>query len=351
MSAEMKRLLLILGGAMLGLGLCYVLVDSLYLGPSERLDREIAQLGGDIQKLVIENRRGVGYERLMKQMKRASFGTDELDVREAARQRLSALLNRSGLTSQQYALKPWPGRRVAGVYQEVGWTVDARGDLPRIIDFLYLLRNDPYLHRIENISISPDLTAGVADLSLRYSTLILETRETRDVEPNQIPEDRLEVAMDDQSRDAYTVIAVRDLFRPYIKRRVVQAPPQPRPEPRTDQPRPEPRPQPAPGPTMAQRMQLVGLPQWNGVSEAVFRDKTSGQVMKFTAGEDVGDARFVSVDYRARPLPDDPTRLSPSRLLLKVGPDIWAVELGHTLAQRHRLKADDLPSELTAAGE
>jgi hypothetical protein len=60
------------------------------------------------------------------------------------------------------------------------------------------------------------------------------------------------------------------------------------------------------------------------------------------------------VDYRSLPRVDRPELLSPSRVVLRIGPDLWAVELGSYVSQKYRLSADRLPSELrqrTGAGD
>ena len=52
------------------------------------------------------------------------------------------------------------------------------------------------------------------------------------------------------------------------------------------------------------------------------------------------------IDYRPLPRADNPQMLSPSRVILKAGPDYWAVELGQKLTQKRRLKRDQLPEPI-----
>ena len=55
------------------------------------------------------------------------------------------------------------------------------------------------------------------------------------------------------------------------------------------------------------------------------------------------------VDYRPMPSPANPTILSPSRVILKVGPEYFAVELGQDLTEKRRLPDDMLPDEIRPA--
>jgi hypothetical protein len=45
----------------------------------------------------------------------------------------------------------------------------------------------------------------------------------------------------------------------------------------------------------------------------------------------------------------NPRILSSSRVIVKVGPDYWAIELGQDIAQKRRLAREQLPEPLRAA--
>ena len=65
------------------------------------------------------------------------------------------------------------------------------------------------------------------------------------------------------------------------------------------------------------------------------------------AGQTVSRCKIVMVDYRPMPIPDSkPVIHSPSRLIVQLGRDYWSVELGQTLAQKKRMKPENLPEAL-----
>jgi len=349
MSDDFRKLLVWGVGGLVGVMVCLLLADALLLSPAEDLDQKIIDLAKEKRELEQEEQLAAAARAHMLRVRRATFSDEELSAREAARQRLQMQLQRSGLTTREYSIDAWAGRSVSKVYEEVGWSVRATGTLEQVTDFLYLLREDPYVHRVDNLVITPQWTRGEVDLKLRYSTLVLHASDVRKVEPNQVKPEQRQVALDTKHRDRFDVIASRDLLRPYIKKRVVQqTPSRPADTPRADATPPAP-PTPA-GPTFAQRMKLVGLPQWGDQSEAIFKDTVSRETTRFERGERVGDAAIAMIDYRVMQRHDDAERQTPSRLILKVGPDYWAVELGDTLAQRHRLSRDMLPQALRSDG-
>ena len=52
------------------------------------------------------------------------------------------------------------------------------------------------------------------------------------------------------------------------------------------------------------------------------------------------------VDYRRMPKPGKEYLMSESRVIVKIGTEYWAVELGQTLAQKYRLNPEQLPEQL-----
>ncbi len=52
------------------------------------------------------------------------------------------------------------------------------------------------------------------------------------------------------------------------------------------------------------------------------------------------------IDYRELPKPEKPKLLSSSRVILKIGEDYWAVDLGQILTKKRRLEGQLVPQEL-----
>jgi hypothetical protein len=88
------------------------------------------------------------------------------------------------------------------------------------------------------------------------------------------------------------------------------------------------------------------LSQWGRQQDISVKDTQTGEVQRYNLGDDLAGGNIVMVDYRQMPQPDDPELLSPSRLIMKVGKDYFAVELGANFAQKHPMAGETLPPEL-----
>ena len=94
---------------------------------------------------------------------------------------------------------------------------------------------------------------------------------------------------------------------------------------------------------------MVGLPSWGEKQDVFVKDTSSGQVRRYKIGDTLANGKIVMVDYRPMRKPDKPQFLSPSRVIVQIGRDYWAVNLGSSLRQKHRLKRYQLPPELQSA--
>jgi len=96
--------------------------------------------------------------------------------------------------------------------------------------------------------------------------------------------------------------------------------------------------------------QVVGLATWGDEPQIVVREQRSQKLYKYKIGDAFNTktlrARIIMVDYRPLPLPNKPKIYSDSRLIIKIGDDYWAVELGHTFDQKYRLNKERLPQRL-----
>ena len=216
-----------------------------------------------------------------------------------------------------------------------------------MIDFLYLAKSDPVLHRLDNLIITPK-EGGRADMSFRYATLVLARQKGEKQPTTTAPGPQPDVDLNGSERARYSVIAARDLFRPYIKRPpppvVSAAPPtvERRPTPRT--PRPTPRP---PTPS-AERFRVVDLSSWGGEDEARVIDSVTGNTKAYKMGEPLAGGKAVMIEYKSVPRLDNPLLSSPSRVIIQIGLEYWAIELGQPLTAKRRLKSVELPEQLRA---
>ncbi len=145
-------------------------------------------------------------------------------------------------------------------------------------------------------------------------------------------------------RQLYAAITSRDLFRPYVKRPPEPPPPAPAAEKPPENPPPQEKHEDRGPPE--QRFRVVGLPSWHGKQDVAVLDTENHQTATYKPGDALAGGTIVGVDYRPLPLPDKPDKVSSSRVIIKLGPEYWAVELGRTLAEKYRIAPDRLPAEL-----
>ena len=340
-----ERILAIVTGVFLSCFVGYILVRQLLLEPAAQLDAEAKKLTQEVDKLDMENRQEGYYRDRLRKLFGRSFGSKERDVGNALAKRLELLLNRSGFDNTNQSLTPVTGAARPGVYREIGRSVSVKGTLKDVTNFLYLLKSEPSLRRLDNLVLVPK-QGGQVDLRFKYSTLVLTPRSLVPT-PTTMSTDTPGADLDSKERKRYDVIAIRDLFRPYMKR--PPAPPAPRPIPRVATPRrtvtPN-RPVRATTPPVAPgRFKVVGLPQGSQEQKICVLDTQTEQVRSHRLGEPLAKGMAVMVDRRPLPWPDKPFLMSRHRVIVQIGPDFWAIELGQTLSDKRRLKPEELPEE------
>jgi len=315
-------------------------INKVLLEPAARSEQQAVELKDKIDRARAEKGKESSYKARLTDLAAEAFGVDELRVSEQVRMAVTDVLAVSGLSNQNLSLKPLVGSRVPGVYREIGWSVNARGKLAHVISFLYLMSRDPHLHRLDNVVLAPVPNSTDVQLQVKYATLLLEPVKGEKLVVDEVSSQAPEAsALDAPERQQYNVIAMRDVFRPYIPAK---------PQPQQAQPSNEPR-RVAESPPQKGgdgRYRVVGLPMFAGQTEVLVRDTSSGKVSNLKAGDDLGGGRIVMVDYRVLPSPRNPEILSGSRVVLQIGSEYYAVDLGQSLAEKRTLAANDLPPGL-----
>ena len=339
--------------------LAYFVVDWLWFSGARKLDADIQKAGDELALLKVENEAGNLAERRLAAILASLYGPEQR-AREGVRVRLVNLVQRSGLDRLDVhapAVSKWTGykkSRGRSDEKELSRVVTATGPLPRVVDLLYLLQADEHLHRVDEISFTPSLKRGTVDVRFKYATLILTppgakkpsdaTPATSRAAPSPPPAPGPKVDLDTPGRRFYDVIPMRDVFRPFIKRppRVALPPVAAKGTPGVSFPPPLPPPPEDP----EQRLRVVGLPCWNGQHLIHVQDARTRTVHKYKVGQRLPRGQIVMVDYRPMRMPGSPPVVSPSRVILEVGGDYWAIELGQTLGDRRRLRGGELPESL-----
>jgi len=341
----------ILGGAtgvLVVVSLGFVLVKNAYLGRLANYEADRVGFSKECAELQLKNAQGENRARSLRSWVALTYDLDELRASAKLAATLIALVERAGLSPDRLSVQPVHGSRVKGVYRELGRAIRVRGELKNIIDFLYLLQTEPHLHRLDQVSITPVPKTNEVDLQVRYVTVVMDLKPGEKMVTGQFPT-TAPVKLDAAARKLYEPIAIRDLMRPYIQRRAT--PPRPTPVASAPPGQPSPPQPPTPTPVTPSRFRVVGLPDWADDQEVLVTDSATRQIRSYKAGDTLGGGIIACVDYRPMPSKANPKLLSPSRVILKVGPDYFAVELGENLADKRRLPNGMLPEQIRPGPE
>lgn len=333
-----EKTLGVIVAAFVGLLVLYMLLRALLLSPAERLEGGAEKLARQIDRITSQKRIYDSRAGRLAKLAARTLGCDVNLASEEVRARLVKILQRSGLGGKSMSLTPSLGPKFKDYYKEIAWTVSEQGKLEDVMSFLYLLGAEPYLHRVENISLSPVRRSGQVEIKLRFATLVLTEPKGRKLPVGEFPDASGSSELDSEKRKVYDVIAARDLFRPYQRREVAR---KPAPKKSEDVPKYS-----SPEPPENSQSRVVSLANWAGEQEIHIRDTRKNEVRAYKPGESLLGGKIVMIDYRMLPLPNKPHINSSSRVILKIGSDYWIVELGQNLSDKRRLSTSDLPAEL-----
>lgn len=331
MNAREKKLGMVVGGlvavALIGFG-----GRALFLKPLREIDKKIAGLREKQDKVNAERRAFFAAEDAMKKIAQRTF-SENLDRASAkSGEMLTRTIINSDLREADFSRLPVGPRKLRGA-QEIGWSVRGEGGLAQVVNLIFLLEQSTPIHRLDGLVLSPGETPGRVHVSFRYLTLVLDPApvvDSIDLES--------QFTAESPERRTYDALVARDILRPYVRR------PPPRP-PAGSPPGPaQPPPGTQPGP---ETFQVVSLSEWMGQPEVHVRDLTNQKTFRYKPGDLLAGGTVVMVDYRALPMPGNEALQSFSRVIVKIGNEYWAVERGKTLADRYRLKPDQLPEQLS----
>lgn len=319
----------LLAFAVLGLaGLIIVgfLIKGVIVRPLRAIDDQIVQLRVKLNSLDQERRAFLAADTEVRAGAARMFGADADEAEARLGAMLTAQIVAVNLREGDFTRMPSGRRRLPGA-EEIGWTIQGEGPLPRVLDLLFVLQQDPRLHRLESLALSPANEGSRVRVRFRYLTLVLEPA------PDFKPATNLAQAnLDSPARRRYNAITRRDLLRPMLAGDNEPPPAAPAPV--------------QPANVDAQNLKVVSLSSWENQPEAHLFDARSQKTTVCHPGEKLLDGELAMVDYRPLPWPDKPGLLSYSRLIWRIGEEYWAVEIGQTLAERRRLSAEELPPSL-----
>jgi len=293
----------------------------LFRDPLHELDQQNKALRDKLGQLADERRAFFASEDYLKGLAPILFGGEADAASAQAGKMITDRIVALGLSEAQFSRSPVGPRKLHGA-QEVGWSVQGEGPLPKMLDLLFGLEQTPQLHRLENLVISAGDRPGLVRARFRYLTLVIDG-----LAPKPGVELKAKFGLDSPQRRFYDSIFQRDLLRPYVP-----SPPAP--------------PAAAATEPAADRLTVVSLSNWGGNPEVHVSEAGTQHVTRLKKGDPLAGGEIVMIDYRTLPVPGKPGLLSYSRVIVRIGKAYWAIEQGQNLAARHELAADQLPPEL-----
>ena len=74
--------------------------------------------------------------------------------------------------------------------------------------------------------------------------------------------------------------------------------------------------------------------------------RLKGQSKTYKIGDKTPGGTLIMIDYRLMPKSDNQKGFCQARIILKTGPDYWAIDANQYFSQKRLLKPDELPDEL-----
>lgn len=327
-----EKILVVVAGGVAIIFVASLIVMKMFIAPARALDTRIVAVKSKIVNAEgILAKRGV-YDQQLERVASRSFAKTPRGTSESLRARLVSLVGKAGLNEQAIQLTPENGRRIPKVMQSVGWSVAVKGSLKSIVRFLYRVEHQARIHRVEDLILTPVPRSQRVALRFKCMTLVLDSSKGIKLAPPR-PDDDLRAKRWSKSvRAGYLRAVARDIFLPAIIRR-------PRQVRHTTS---------APGHVT---VRVLGLPHWGGRSEILVQRSNKSSTDVYHVGDTLGGGRIIGVDYRPMPQPDNPKLISESRVLICIKNQTWAVELGDTLAEKHRVGRAHLPASLARGNE
>ncbi len=324
---QREKVLVGIVGSMAALFVIVLGGRAMFVKPLKDADRKVNDMRGKLKKLNALRREYFAAEDYVKSVTQRTFSHDLDEASATSGELVTHSILEAGLSEVDFSRLPVGPLKYRGA-REIGWSIRGIGPLARVVDMIFLLQNTPAFHRLENLTLAKSEQPGSVKVSFRYLTLVVAPAPV--VDPIDLSTN---LSLSGAERRLYDPLIARDVLRPYVKRLLTPNVPA-----STNPTTPPP-----PGP---EAFKVVSLSQWAGKSEVHVRDLTRNITLRYAPGDELAGGKIVMVDYRPMPMPDNSGFQSFSRLVLKIGDDYWAVERGHTLADKHKLKTEQLPKEL-----
>jgi len=325
----------ILAGIVLGFVALFVLgfgIKGFFVKPLNAVDKQTGALREQINKINEERRAYFAAEDSLRNVAQRTFATDVNQASARSGEMITKQIALAGLNEAEFTRLPVGPRRFKGG-SEIGWSIQGKGTLDKIVNLMFLLQNTPQVHRLETLTLTASEKAGEIKVRIVYLTLVVEP--APDFNPIEL---KPKFTLESPERYAYNTILQRDILRPYIR----ATPATPKSDRQNSQP--------STAPAGPEALKVVSLSEWEGQPEVHIRDINKNETQRYRPGDKLKDksntvAEVIAVDYRPLPSPRNPLLLSHSRVILKIGEEFWAVERGQSLAEKRKLQPQEWPAQ------
>ena len=332
---NLKNMLLVIIGLMASLIFITKAIVPWMVNPVKEWERKATDRKNKINSLQKTQKTADLYRKRLAKLNTQGFASSQAEASASMGEHITGLIRQSGLSETAFSRRPFEPRAIVkNGPKPVGYTVNGQGSLKKVTDLIYLLQNDPHIHRVENISLSPVSGSTDVRVNFQFLSLVIGTQYGKFTGTNAPP---VFPALDSKDRSLYAGITKRALFLPYQKQ-----PPPPPPPPAKPKSKPPSSP-PPPGP---ETYKIVSLSEWQGEQEVMVFDTNKNKTNSYKLGDDLAGGTIVMIDYRQMPFPEKPALLSQSRVILSIEDDFWAIERGNTFADKHKLAPEKLPERL-----
>src|SRR5689334_13793010 len=123
-------------------------IKGFFLGPIRKVDQQTAALRDKLEKINTERREYFTAEDSLKAITGKTFGIDLNQASARSGEMITKQIACAGLSESDFSRVPVGPRKIKGA-SEIGWSIQGKGDLQKIVNLMFLLQKSPQIHRLE----------------------------------------------------------------------------------------------------------------------------------------------------------------------------------------------------------
>jgi len=169
---NLKNMLLVIIGLMASLIFITKAIVPWMVNPVKEWERKATDRKNKINSLQKTQKTADLYRKRLAKLNNQGFASSQAEASASMGEHITGLIRQSGLSETAFSRRPFEPRAIVkNGPKPVGYTVNGQGSLKKVTDLIYLLQNDPHIHRVENISLSP--VSGSTDVRVNFQFLSL----------------------------------------------------------------------------------------------------------------------------------------------------------------------------------